>query len=509
MRRSLSVLILMILLTVFLNCETARTSGSGNITILHTNDMHGNFLPQPASWMKTDPKPMIGGFAALEHFVSQIREEMPSVLLLDAGDIMTGNLICNIEYEGAKGGALLHFMNEVGYDAMALGNHEFDNSQENLKRLMEIADFPIVTSNLWDDSGDYFTETGYVILKKAGLRIGVIGAITKGLFGVLNYDRRAGLKIAPAAEYVEKIAAEIDEKTDLILVLSHCGIEEDVEMAKQLSGRVDLIVGGHSHTRLKTPEVVDGILIVQAGSKATNLGRLDITVAGDTIQTYQGKLINLWTEGITPNPELAKEIEFYKKSIDDTYGEKIGDLKSDWIRNGHGEANIGNFLADCLRDYCGADVGLINSGGIRKNMVAGPITLRDINEILPFENYLVTLEMNGDQLIAMMAANAKRQVADRGGILQVSGITYQWQSSKDENVLLQGVTVNGQPVERGKKYKIATIDFVAIANGTRYFGFMPENIAQKGVLIADAVTEIVRNKGVIHSVVEGRIQKLK
>ena len=453
MRRRFSLLVLIISLTVLFNCKTAGTSGSGNITILHTNDIHGNFLPQPATWMKTDPKPMIGGFAALEYYISQIREEVPEVLLLDAGDLMTGNLLCDIEYQGAKGGALFHFMNELGYDVMATGNHEFDNSQANLRQLMKIADFPIVTCNLWDEAGNYFTQTGYVILERAGLRIGVIGAITKGLFGVLNYDRRAGLKIAPATEYVEKIAAKIDDKTDLIVLLSHCGIQEDVEMAKQLSRRVDLIIGGHSHTRITPPEVVNGILIVQAGSKARNLGRLDLTVAGDTIQAFQGKLINLWTDGISPNPSLAAEIEFYKKTINDKYGEKIGELKSDWIRNGHGEANIGNYLADCLREYCGADVGLINSGGIRKNMAAGPITLRDIKEILPFENYLVTLEVNGDQLLTMMTANARRQARDRGGILQVSGIAYQWQLSRDDHVSLRRATVNGQPVERGKIYK--------------------------------------------------------
>lgn len=485
-------------------CQPSRKPEK--ITILHTNDMHGAFLPRKATWIREKPQPLIGGFLALNSHIQSLRSEIKNTLLLDAGDLMTGNMICNIDYQGAKGGALVHFMNQIGYEGMTIGNHEFDISHENIRKLIELAEFPVFSANLFRDNGELFAPAAYHIYKKANLRVGVIGVITEHLFAVLNADKREGLVVKSSAEAVEKIAKEIDPKTDLMIVLSHSGFKEDSLLATQLSRRVDVIVGGHSHTRLTRPIKVNDILIAQAGSKTTNLGQLDIAVAGDTVQNFAGKLIDTWVKGISKDPEMEKEIEFYRQKIDEQYGKVIGKLESRWERDNHAESNIGNFLADCMVEGTNADFGFINSGGIRKNMDRGEITLRDIKEILPFENYVCTFEVTGSELLKIMERNAEKAARESGGILQISGISYRWKGSHSTPVKIMDAKINGKPVDPNAKYTGATMDFVVISNANGYFGFEPAEIYQTGVLFSDMVSEIVAKKKVIHSKVEGRIR---
>lgn len=479
------------------------------ITILHTNDMHGAFLPEKATWIKTNPQPLVGGFLALHSHIQSRRAATKNSLLLDAGDLMTGNMICNIEYQGAKGGALVNFMNKMGYEGMTIGNHEFDISHQNVQRLIQLAKFPVFSANLYQTNDKLFAPAAYHIYKKGKLRVGVIGVITEGLFSVLNADRREGLVVKNSAAEIEKIADEIDPQTDLIVILSHSGFKEDSVLATKLSRRVDVIIGGHSHTRLKKPEKVNGIVIVQAGAKGTNLGELKLTVAGDTVQSYDGKLIDVWVDGITKDPELEQEIEFYRQKIDEAFGRVIGRLESEWIRNSHGESNIGNFLSDCMREGARTDFGCINSGGIRKNMDAGEITVRDIKEILPFENYVCTFTVTGAELLKMMELNAKKIAAESGGVLQVGGISFRWKTGKDGSVQIVNPKINGQPVDPNARYTGATMDFVVISNAEEYFGFVPAEIKQTGVLFSDMVVDLIALKKVIVSKIDGRAQPVQ
>ena len=502
---TLVILILAILIFVLIRF---RLSQATQITILHTNDMHGAFLPTEAFWLKSSPKPLIGGFLALNAYVTEIRSTQKNTLLLDAGDIMTGNPICNIEYQAVKGGALIHFMNQIGYEGMTLGNHEFDISQANARGLIQLARFPVYSANLFTSDGQLFAPKAYSIYHKGGLRVGVIGVMTENLLEVLNDKNRTGLEVKPAAEIVEKIATEIDAETELIVVLSHRGFPEDSLLAEHLSRRVDVIVGGHSHTRLEAPRRVNGIFIVQTGEKARYLGQLDLSVAADTVQNYSGQLIPLWVEGITKDEALEKQIEEYKNIIDAKYGQVIGHLKSPWRRSHHSESNIGNFIADCLRKYTRADVAFINSGGIRKGMPTGNITLRDIIEILPFDNYICTFEMTGAELLKIIQRNAQKawQKSDRG-ILQVAGLRYRWQALPDGQIKIVNASVNGKKIRPRKMYTGATIDFIVVANSQNYLGFTPAKVNAAGKLLSEVVSEFVQQQQEIESTIEGRIQE--
>jgi 2',3'-cyclic-nucleotide 2'-phosphodiesterase (5'-nucleotidase family) len=327
------------------------------------------------------------------------------------------------------------------------------------------------------------------------------------MVGMATPGNLAGFYSLEPAKVVNDIVAEIDPSTDLIIVLSHLGYDNDVELAGQIKN-VDLIIGGHSHRRILTPELVNKVLIVQAGSYTRNLGRLDLTVAGDTVMSYAGKLITTFVEGTNPQPELQAFADSFAAIIDEAYGVEIGRLESQWRSAYREESNVGNWITDVIRHAFDADVAFINSGGIRKNeMPVGPITMKDIAEMLPFANYIETFEVTGDQLIQILTENARAQGLETHGILQVSGVSYSWKT-KGDDVALVKVRVGGQKVKKDRTYKIASIDYVNV-NHDRYYKYEPTGLNNTGVLLSDLIIKAVKNAKSINAKVEGRISQVE
>lgn len=499
--------IILLVLSSFLISISCSKRSTNQITILHSNDIHGAFVPSKATWIKENPKPLIGGFLALAHYLKQAKSQTSNTLLLDAGDLMTGNEICNIEYQGAKGGALIDMMNYLGYEGMTIGNHEFDISQANVHKLIELSQFPIYSANLYKDEAQLFAPEAYHIYERQGLRIGVIGIITEHLFNVLNWNKRQGLTLKSNAETIEKIVDAIDSETDLIMILSHCGADEDSILAEKLDRRVDAIVGGHSHTRIYEPRRVNGILIVQAGSKCRYLGKLALTVVADTIQSFSGELIPLWVKDITKDSIIEKKVNQFQKMIDEKYGKVIGHLETDWKNSHYTESNIGNFIADCMREYAGTDFAGINGGGIRKNMAAGEIKMIDIREILPFDNMICTFKVTGEVLLKFMHHNAKASAFHEHGIVQISGLTTHWNKLPNGSIRITKALVNGQPIDPQKTYTGATVDFILLANSQKYLGIDPAEKKNLYVPITSVVMEKIEQKEEITSKIEGRLRE--
>jgi len=489
---------------VFLLASSCGSKGPQRITILHTNDIHGHFVPETATWL--DDRPPVGGFAALDHYIRQARTQAPNNLLLDAGDLMTGNLICDMEYKGAEGGALVEMMNMIGYDGMAYGNHEFDKIATNAKNLAKIADFPIICANLVDSSGHNYADSKYKIYDCQGLKVGVIGLTYHQMVGMAHPNNLMGFYTIEPAGVVNGLVAEIDAPTDLIIVLSHLGYDNDVELAKHIKN-VDLIIGGHTHKRIETPELVNGVLIVQAGSYARNLGILELTMAGDTVQSFSGKLINVLATNIDPQPELQAFVDSFATSIDKEYGIEIGQLVTDWNSEYQAESNVGNWVTDAIRFAVKTDVAFINSGGIRKDIPAGPVTIRDIAEMLPFQNYIETFDCTGEELMTILTENARAEGLQTHGTLQVSGVTYSWKK-QDNDVSIVEVLVGGATLQKDKIYKIASIDYVNV-NHAEYFKFEPKGLINTGRQISELVIEAVRNAKSINAKVEGRMRKVE
>ena len=479
------------------------------LTFLHTNDIHGNYTVRSTKSAEDGDTLRYGGFIALKHYVDEIkRETNDNYLLFDAGDFMTGNPICDISHQGAKGGALVSFFNYLEYDGLTLGNHEFDISVDNAQALMKLCDFPVFSANLFEKKGQLFTEKAYHIYTKNDLKIGVIGIMVHDLGGYLNKSQRQKIYTIPAVNVINKLAEMIDEETDLIVLLSHSGFDLDKDIAEKLSDKVDIIIGGHSHTRLNTPVVVNDIIIVQAGSKCSNLGRLDVTVKDDRVSQYNGKLIFLDNSEITEDVYLKKQIKKYENLIDLEYGKIIGHLKSDWMRNRRGESNLGNFICDCIRDFAKTDVAVMNSGGIRKGLVAGPVKGIDVKEILPFLNQICVTELPGTKIKQIVATNIKAVQGGHFGILQTSGLEYVYRLQSNQKFEILDMSINGAPVEDEKNYTLATVDYV-LSNADQYFGFDTPKYKNLYTPIADVVMNRIRELNVVESKIEGRIIEKK
>lgn len=480
-----------------------------SVTILHTNDIHGSFLPitiKPDDGNERERE--LGGILALNHFVKKIRQDQKNVLLLDAGDFMTGNPICDMEYEGALGGPMIKFFNYIGYEGMSPGNHEFDISVENAKKLFSLCDFPVFSANLFSLDNNLFTAEPYQIYSKGNLVIGVIGVIVDDLPNYLNRPQKDQVLTKPSLPIIDSLAQILDPITDLIVVLSHSGLEMDKSVAEKLGSEVDIIIGGHSHSRLEKVMQVNRKLIVQTGSKLRNLGRLDLTVVADTVQSFNYSLIPLWNEGISKDTVLFNEVSTYKRLIDEEYGKVIGELKTAWRRSGDSESNIGNYITDCIRNFSESDFALINSGGIRQDLARGPIKKLDVKNILPFNNSITKFEATGKQIMDLIRRNASTGVADHSGILQVSGLRYECKIIENGTVTILTASINGEKIDPARKYKGATVDFV-ITNADKYFGFVPTEVLDMMMPLTEVVMKAIEAQKVIDSKIEGRIVELK
>lgn len=467
------------------------------ITILHTNDIHGQFrgLVQEASH-GNEP---VGGFVNLSAHVRRERALNERTLLLDAGDVMTGNPICEYEYEGVRGGALFHLMNLIGYDAMALGHTEFDLGPRNLDGLLGLADFPVLSINTQRYDGSPVAHDRFRIFELDSLRVGVIGLMTEELSHVVARARLAGTHATPAIAAAREAVAELRQVVDLVVLVTHSGVEADRALARQVEG-IDVIVGGHSHRELAQPLVENGVLIVQAGAHGRNLGRLTLTIENGGVTAYHGELIPLLPiDGA--DPDVEREVETFSTLIEHNYGRVIGQLATPWRQSRSTESNVGNWICDRLRESADADFAIYNSGGIRKDVAAGPVTRLDVFELLPFANLVATFECSGEELKLMLETNAKAALSGEHSVLQVSGIRYSYAPSGD-GVVVSNATVRGASVNRFARYKGITVDYVIFSNPQRYLGFDPTVKKTEYTLFSNFIVRAVEES---HRAIEARI----
>ncbi|MBN1561657.1 bifunctional metallophosphatase/5'-nucleotidase [candidate division KSB1 bacterium] len=486
---------------LFFSCGAAR---QGQVTILYTNDMHAQFVPLPATWIETDPQPLIGGMIALEYAVRKARADYPQSLLLDAGDISTGTLLSKIDYNGALNGGFVEMMNLLNYDAFTIGNHEFDEGQENLTKLLRLANFDIVSANLFIN--DTLIAPAYKIYNIGRIRIGVIGIILSDLYHVTAMKNLDNVVVADPVQTAQSIVDKIDDQTDLIILLTHQGDDQDQVLAAQIKN-ADIIVGGHSHTPIDNVRQTNGVLIVQAGSKTRYLGRLTVNVAGDTISRYEGELIPTWVDCVkSPHPGMHALVKTFQTSIDGEFGRQIGILKTAWKMHNYYETNLGNFITDVMRTSYQTDFAMLNSGAIRKSLPAGPISKKDVMEILPFSNYITTFRCSGKLLYEILRNDIESSIKNGSGLLQISGINYAYRVGDNDAAEIISMQCTGEAIDPEKIYSGTTVDFVMHNWQTRY---ELDNIETKPIIIADLIIEHIEQNPIIESKVEGRIQRVR
>lgn len=481
----------------------AAGSGPYNLTIFHTNDTHSAFMPRAAEWSKDGRQ--AGGVLALARYLELERRTAPASLLVDAGDFMTGNPVCNLREDGVPGAAVARMLSAMGYDVGLVGNHEFDIGLPDLRKLVGKFSYPLLAADIVDADGKPVFRAEPLIVKKGDVRIGIMGVSCGGMTEVVAPSRFAGLAMAAQLPILRRQARELDPQTDLLVVLSHDGVEGDRALADSLAGSgIDVIVGGHSHTRLKEPELRGGILIVQAGSAMTNLGRLDLRVANDRVEGYAGRLVTLWADSLATTGPLADLVQGYADQVQAKYGRKLGDLAGD-LKRGRGENTLGDWLADVIREAAKADVAVLNSGGIRRDLPAGPLTALLVYEVLPFANTLGVVTMTGAEVQQMADCNARGQVGGDHGILQVSGISYAVVAGEGGAPARAGdVTVGGKPLDPAATYRVAMPDYVAMM-GPLYLGRANPAFEDLGRELSAVVCDAVEKAGAVQVPALGRI----
>jgi 5'-nucleotidase/UDP-sugar diphosphatase len=484
-----------------------------DVTILHWNDFHAHNLPEKRQKKDSTGGTIsyfYGGTSDMLGYVNKFRNS--NTLVLNAGDDFQGTPISSI----TKGKSQIELLNLYNLDAFVLGNHEFDYGQYALDSALQLAKFDYLSANVYFEPKASTLGKSYVIRDVNGVKTGIIGITLPELYEVTlpkNVDRVTMLNTDSV------IQANIDmlkaETCDLIVLLSHSGINNDSIFASKFYKDIDVIVGGHSHTPLFKPFVVNGVLIVQAGSYARWLGKLDLNVDTDkdTVAGYYGKLVETVLDSSIYDKPVEEMVE---KMVDDVSSELkkvIGKIESDWKASYSDESNLGQFEADAFREAAGTDIAFLNGGGLRKSMYKGDVTVGDIWEINPFTNTLVTFSVSGKTLKEMLANNTRIKIEKaKGGesfdILNVSGLTYSYDPGKLElgESPLVDVKINGKEVEDIQTYSIATNNYVG-SQFLKFFGVVSEDITIKdtGMIDRDVIIDAVEKQKVINSVKEDRI----
>ncbi len=476
-----------------------------HLAVLHWNDFHAQNVPMKITVRdtvrKVDSAYYVGGTAALLGYIKQIKDDRNDVAVLNAGDDCTGTPISSF----TNGRSQVELMNIINPDAMTLGNHEFDYGLDNVERNITLAKFPVINANLFDKRKGRLFLPPYIIRAYGKLKVGIIGVIVRDLPLHTMRENVEGLQMLDVYQVVRQYIAEIKSKehVNLIVVLSHLGVDEDKVLADSVAA-VDVIIGGHSHTALFTPIKRNHAIICQAGSKGRWLGELDLEVdiSGDTVYTYEGKLIETVVGKVKQDSVAAAKVAELEKTVDTLMGEVIGRLEVDWTRNGRRESNLGNWETDVMREFCRTDIAFQNTYGLRKDLAAGNITIRDIWEINPFGNEFAIFKVSGATLKKMM----EWQVGGKGELMQVSGMRYEFNSSKPLEERIVSIEVSGHPLDDTCVYSIATNSYVA-GHLHDLFGLPEKEIRVEYIskVDRDVFINAVKQQKTIRSLVEGRI----
>lgn len=467
------------------------------IQIIHTNDVHSRVFEDGGM-----------GYAKVGAIVDEYRAMNPNTLVLDGGDTTHGQTYSTL----VRGSSIIDIMNEIGYDAMTSGNHDYNYGFNRLLELAEMADYPILAANVKKADGSYVLPPS-TIKEIGGLKIGIFGLATPETLYKTHPKNVEGLTFISPVQAAEEMVKELEPKVDIIIALAHLGTDGSTlqenrsdYIAEQVDG-IDLFVDGHSHEVVS--RVIGDTLLVQDGEYAEQVGIVTLVIE-------DGKIIEKTSEFITaadalamtPNKAVEKLIADTEKSQKVVLDEVIGqtsvrlDGEREIVRTG--ESNLGNLITDAMLEVSGADVAITNGGGIRASIEAGDITKGDIITVLPFGNYIVTMKVTGAEIKEALEVGASGYPAAHGAFSHVGGITYKIDAAKPKGERVHSITVKGAPIDSSKEYLLATNDFMA-AGGDQYTMFVNNPIINHSAALDEAVITYIQAHNSLVSKVEGRI----
>jgi 5'-nucleotidase len=518
-------------------CALALASGAGvasadTLTILHTNDFHSKVEPiskydSPCSVEDNAAGECFGGYARLVTAIESARakagqDSNAGVLLVDGGDQFQGSLF----YTYYKGKVAAEMMNTLGYDAMTVGNHEFDDGPVVLRAFADTVNFPVLMSN-----GDVANEpqlAGKIlkstVIEKGGERYGLIGLTPENTGELASPGRNVTF-----SDPVSAVQGEVDklqaDGVNRIIVLSHSGYRVDQRVAAETSG-VDVIVGGHSNTLLSNtdedaagpyPTMVGDTAIVQAYAYGKYLGELSVTFDDDgVIAEVSGDPIIIDGQVVEDEATLARVTEL-AEPLDEIRTQVVADSSA--VIEGNRdvcrvqECEMGNLVADAMLARVaaqGVDIALMNSGGIRASIDAGEVTMGEVLTVLPFQNTLSTFSLTGADIVAALENGVSEVEEVAGRFPQVAGLQYVFDLSKPVGERIIEVLVAGDdgfaPIDPEATYGVVSNDYVRKGgDGYSVFAERASDVYDYGPSLDAVVADYLAASGSYVPSLDGRI----
>ncbi len=486
---------------------------TGEATVLFTNDFHSAFEPLPAFWLPGAPR--LGGAAQLATLIDRERAAAPGAFLLDAGDMFTGTLSFL-----TRGEALLEMMQAMRYDAMGVGNHEFDYGWQNFDDGRHRVPFPMLCCNVRYKAGGARFCRPHTIVERGGVRLGVIGVMgLRAARQTIMPSNVAELEFTdPVAEATASVRA-LRDAVDGIVVLGHQGlpgpmqsdaendpevqrpIDEDIAFCDAVPG-IALYIAAHSHRGLEAPVIGDkhGTIITQTFGYGTRLGRVKLKLRDRRAVAHEANLLKVWSDELPPHPLVTQRIEHFRSVVAAEIGPPIGRAEVRLTRKYNRESPLGCFVADAMRDAGQADIAVTNAGGLRADIPAGELTRAHVLDAFPFVDRIVTVEIAGRDLRGVLEQGCSLQ----SGLIQVAGLRAVYDLRRPVGQRVLDVTIGGQRLDDAKGYRVAANAFLA-QGGDNYRSFLASREVSRGGPIRDLLVERVKPLGVLRAPAPGRM----
>ena len=505
---------LFVCLSFSVSANDEGTSEPRFVTLLFTNDIESAYEPTLAYWR--DDLHKIGGISELASLIDQIRANEPRVFLFDAGDIFTGTLS-----KRTRGELPFELMMSMSYDAMCIGNHEFEYGWMELARQKNRVAFPVLGANLFYKGTDHPFAQPYAIVERAGVRIGVIGVLGQDAATSLIPANIAGVDVRDPAIYVSRYVQKLRASVDLIVLLTHQGktapmqtddeahpeiqrdIQADIDLAGVVDG-IDVLFAGHADAGTRKPVVhpETGTLIMQTFGQGYHLGYLKVELDDNRggIASYEGKLIPVDSEALAKHPAIECKLSLYRGQHPDLF-ENAGHVSQRLSRDYNAESDLGNLFADIVRQQMQADVGLMPSGALRRDLAQGTVRQVDLLDAFPFTDRVASLELSGAVLLEVI----EQGLSLERGVLQVSGLEVHYNPQALPGRRINSIKVNGQALVSKALYRVATVEILA-QGGDKYVQFKR---AEKLEFARDSFSKILltyfASRNTVFTPVRGRL----
>lgn len=510
-----------------------------SMVVVYTNDIHGGIDSSEATFMNPEYPPGLGGGASAARVINYARdyckEQGKGFLLIDTGDIFQGTLVGT----KSEGEAVMRFMNEVGYDAWVIGNHEFDLGRDVCEDLMRQANFPTLSANIFDstDAGLVHFAQPYLIRDLGSLKVGLVGITTAGTMRASFAENVRGLYFGPEttalAAYRDTVRAL---GADIVIAACHLGLPYDrweawddlekraaegfdsdycrnaFELARRVDG-IDILFAGDIHVGYQEPWIdpVTHTPCFQGYGRGTNVLLVEFefdletkTLLGWKPFQDQGTLVTLLSERYPRNREVAETIDTVVARVEEGFNEKIGEAIVPVTRIGEGESLLGNLVCDAMMWRLKGDVAVTNKGGVRTDLPQGNITPRDVFNVLPFDNTLGAVNVTGEFLKQVI----EDKVQYGGSGLYVAGMRIKIDRSREPGDRVASMEIGGKPYDPDGVYRLVTTDYLLEGNsGMKRLEELRSTAAvESGVYMRESVIEYLQEFSPIEPKLDGRWQ---